>query len=257
MSAPELRTLTVMQWPADPASYTKAWSTLGEHVAKEQSDFILFPELPFGDWLAGSQDVSDARWDESIEEHRQWIERFGELGVPRIAGTLPNRRDGKRVNTGFLWKEGSLHEVHDKYYLPDEEGFWEATWYERGDGSFDLTEKEGLPAGFLICTELWFFEQARHYGRSGANLVLCPRATPDGTRERWLIGAQTAAICSGSFCLGSNRGNHPDWAGTGWITGAEDGRLLGVTTDEEPFLSCTINLAEAQKAQSTYPRYVR
>jgi N-carbamoylputrescine amidase len=48
-----------------------------------------------------------------------------------------------------------------------------------------------------------------------------------------------------------------NWGGSGWIIEPEDGRLLGVTSPKQPFLTLDIDLSLAQTAKYTYPRYVR
>jgi N-carbamoylputrescine amidase len=42
----------------------------------------------------------------------------------------------------------------------------------------------------------------------------------------------------------------------GWIIGPESGDVLGVTSEGLPFLTLEIDLAAADLAKSTYPRYV-
>jgi hypothetical protein len=46
-----------------------------------------------------------------------------------------------------------------------------------------------------------------------------------------------------------------DLGGQGWAVGP-DGQVLGVTSRARPFLTVSIDLAEAERAKSTYPRYV-
>lgn len=51
-----------------------------------------------------------------------------ELAPAIVAGTRPVTRDGRRLNEGFVWTEdGGYVAAHSKYYVPDEEGYWEAT----------------------------------------------------------------------------------------------------------------------------------
>jgi N-carbamoylputrescine amidase len=67
-------------------------------------------------------------------------------------------------------------------------------------------------------------------------------------------------VVSGAYCLSSNfsgpAGHHGDWAGTGWIIEPEEGRVLGTTSCEVPFLTMDIDLDVAAAAKQTYPRYV-
>jgi N-carbamoylputrescine amidase len=72
-----------------------------------------------------------------------------------VLGSRPVIREGKRLNEAFCWAEGEGHRtIHDKYYLPNEEDFWEAEWYNRSDGGFVPIECKGAIIGFQICTEL-------------------------------------------------------------------------------------------------------
>jgi N-carbamoylputrescine amidase len=144
--------------------------------------------------------------------------------------------------------------------LPEEDGFWEASWYERGDGAFELADAGGARVGFQICTELWMLDESRKYGRAGADIIAAPRCTPESTVERWLVAGRAAAMLAGAFCLSSNhagmsRGGFK-FGGAGWIIDPE-GAVLAVTSQAEPVITRDIDLAAARAAKSTYPRYVR
>jgi len=81
--------------------------------------------------------------------------------------------------------------VHHKCYLPNEEGYYEATWYDRYPiKQFEVfqVQKEKVTCGMQICTDLWFMENPRHFARKKAHLILNPRATPPSTLEKWLVG---------------------------------------------------------------------
>jgi len=113
--------------------------------------------------------------------------------------------------------------------------------------------------GILVCTDLWFFEWARHYARSGVDLLCLPRATPYDSLARWLAGGQVAATCSGAYCMSSNQWNPSgagiDCGGLGWVVDP-DGNVLATTSAEEPFVTVEVDLDIARQAKSTYPRYV-
>lgn len=231
------------------------------HLAENKSDFLLLPEMSLYEWLPGSPTADGKEWDKSVCSHDTWIERFAEFNVPFIAGTRPVLENDIPYNEGFVWskKQGYLG-VHKKYYLPDENGFWENTWYKRGDGNFTTVRISGMNIGFLICTELWFSQHAREYAKQGIHLLLCPRATPSTSSGTWLAGGRAAANVSGAFCLSSNfsgkNTSSIDFGGTGWIIEPEEGNVLGKTDQKEPFVTIRIDLAVAEKAKSTYPRYV-
>ena len=144
--------------------------------------------------------------------------------------------------------------------MPNEEGYWEASWYERGDGDFEPIQAGSALLGFVICTDIWFFQHSRSYGKKGVHLIACPRATPRSTLDKWLVGGRATAVVSGAFVLSSNRvsreGEEADLGGQGWILGP-NGKVLGLTSDERPFLTLELDLKKADLAKQTYPRYVR
>jgi N-carbamoylputrescine amidase len=109
--------------------------------------------------------------------------------------------------------------------------------------------------GFLVCSELWFFERARQLGDAGAELVLTPRRTGTGSRDKWLLAGRAAAISAGAYSCSSNAIGGPDFGGLGWIVDP-DGRVLGTTSAERPFLTLDLDLSLARTAKSTYPRNV-
>jgi N-carbamoylputrescine amidase len=215
--------------------------------------------MPFSRWLAATRNVEPSEWDAAVAAHDAWTDRFSELSGAAVAGSSPVVRDGRRLNEAFVWAGGDHRGAHDKYYLPDEDFYWESTWYERGDGNFDVVDVRGETAGFLVCSELWFPDRAREYGRAGASIILAPRATPGSSRERWLVAGRHVAISAGAYCLSSNRsGNDPSglaWAGLGWVIDTE-GTVVAETTEDRPFATVEIDLRVAAEARSTYPRYI-
>lgn len=252
--------VTVCEFQDDPDGFAQDWVQLVAHVKAKASNVVLLPEMPFYPWFARTQFFDPAVWQETVNAHDVWQKRFNELAPTIILGSRPVNDGNSRLNEGFVWEQGSGYlAAHRKYYLPDEEGYWEASWYHRGDGDFTSTERSSLRIGFLICTELWFMERARLYGKAGVHLIVNPRATGRGTVEKWLTCGRTAAIVSGAFALSSNRVSSerqsPEFGGQGWIIGP-DGQVLGLTSRARPFVTVEIDMSEAERAKGTYPRYV-
>jgi N-carbamoylputrescine amidase len=253
--------VTVCELPTDWTDSEKEWELLVDHVGREHSDLVVLPEMCFYPWVPRTRHVDPERWQSAVESHDRWIKRFFEIPAPILIGSRPVVRKGLRHNEGFVWEKGSGYKpVHVKHFLPNEEGFWEAAWYQRGPRDFSLVSVKGARIGFLICTELWFNAHAREYMKQGIHLLACPRATPMASVDRWVAGGRTAAVVSGAFCLSSNF-NGPnvegiDFGGKGWIIEPEGGDVLGVTSQEKPFLTLEIDLQRAETAKTTYPRYV-
>jgi N-carbamoylputrescine amidase len=123
-------------------------------------------------------------------------------------GSRAVNENGKRVNEAFVWtREGGVVSCpHTKQHIPQSDGFYEQTWTEQGQKQFEVTEVAGLRIGFMICTDIMFPEHAREYGRQGANLIVCPRATPPQAVELFRSGMHMAANVSGCYVATSNRG---------------------------------------------------
>jgi len=253
--------VTVCELPNTWINSEKELEKLNLHLESEKSDLLLLPEMPFYSWLAGKKEPDTEAWKKAVEGHNIWMKRLAEFNVPAIASSRPVLKDNTPLNEAFIWtREEGIKKVHEKYYLPDEEGFWESSWYRRGNGDFSLAKINGIKIGFLICTEIWFNHHAREYSKMGIHLLLCPRAVGSLTTGTWLAGGRAAANVSGAYCLSSNFNgpNTPsmNFGGTGWIIEPEDGNVMGTTFEKEPFLTMEIDISLAENAKKTYPRYV-
>jgi N-carbamoylputrescine amidase len=252
--------VTVCQMRDDRDAFDADWAALCAHTRREGSDLVLLPEMPFARWFAVVRAFDAAAWRDALDAHRRWEGRIGELGAPFVIATRPVARGVTRVNEAFLVTHAGSRGLHDKRYLPDEEGYWEASWYQAGNGVFDPAELAPARLGVQICTEMWFLDVSRNYGLRGVELIVVPRATPATSRERWLVGGRAAAIVSGAFCLSSNRSGvssaGDEFAGLGWIIDP-DGDVMAATSDREPFVTRDLDLQYAAAAKTTYPRYVR
>lgn len=251
--------ITVCQLHDDPVRFENEWQLLAAHVKANQSDLVLLPEMPFSPWLSETQSVDVEAWNQAVVLHDQWMERLPELGARFILGSRPVNQGDRRLNLGFVW-DGNFWGFHAKYYLPNEPGFWEATWYDRGVKEFPVLQCGDLRVGFMICTELWFTEHARRYGKDGAHLIVNPRVTEYATVDKWLACGRTVSVVSGAYSASSNRyGEHPGgkvhFGGHGWVTGPNS-EILVTTSDDAPFATVTIDLAYAESAKHTYPRDV-
>ena len=251
---------TVCELRNAPEDFAGDWERLVAHIKAERSALVVLPEMAFAPWFAVTRRFDPLVWFTAMTAHNSWMQMLAEVAPAALIGTRPIGADGARFNQGFLWTadKGYLP-VHEKYYLPNEDGFWEASWYGRGEREFTPFAWNQARLGMLICTELWFMEHARAYGQDGVHLLVVPRATGHATLDKWLAGGRAAAVVSGAFTLSSNSTSRPndiaDLGGQGWIVGP-DGQVLAVTSPDQPFATVELDLAEAERAKQTYPRYV-
>ena len=245
-------TVTVCELPDDPAAFADARVALQDHVIDSSTDRRVLNESPFDAWFAREPEFEASTWRRAVERHRRGVEdlRF----ECTVIATMPVDHEGRRHQRSFSWSPASrLEPWRFKSYLPDELDVWEASWYEPVSDEPDLRQLTGAQVGVLVCSELWKFERAGRMGRLGAQLIATPRATGTDSVDKWLTGGRAAAISAGAFSLSSNLAGGP-FGGHGWII-SPDGEILAETDEGSPFATVTIDLADADRAKATYPRY--
>lgn len=246
--------------PDDPVTFAKQWPDFIAHVRAQGPDLVVLPEMPFVGWFGVMPRFKRDVWADGIASHDQWRERLEELGDVVVCGSRPvDSPDGPR-NVAFLHTtHGGLDLIHAQAYLPDEEGFWEASWYQPGEPDFAPVTVRGASLGFLVCSELWALDWAIRLGRPGVDALITPRLTGKATRGKWLVAGRAAAIVAGAYSLSSNRADDPDsmrhFGGQGWVIDP-DGDVLALTEANNPYVTTDIDLDWARAAKSTYPRYL-
>jgi N-carbamoylputrescine amidase len=253
--------VTVCELNPDPRYFEQDWDHLTAHVKANESQLLLLPEMIFSPWFADSPHFDQETWQEAVDAQKSWEDRLWDLQPSVVLGSRPVNRGDRRLNEAYVWSaETGFRPAHAKAYLPDEDGYWEASWYQTGNGEFNPVEVRGMLIGFMICTDLWFFEHARAFGKQKVQLIACPRATPRETLDKWLAGGQAAAVVSGAYCLSSNHVSHREgrlaMGGQGWVVGP-DAEILGVTSQDQKFVTVDIDPQKADRAKKTYPRYVK
>ena len=195
----------------------------------------------------------------SIQAHGTSLAAIGDLPAA-VVSSRPVRAGDRLANEAFLMAEGEYQALHHKHYFPQEPGYFEASWFRPTRPGFDVGEYRGLRIGVLLCTELMFTEWARHYRRQGAQVIVVPRAS-GSTTIHWDAAARMAAIVSGCYVLSSNRfsraaGAEPQFGGRGFAY-SPAGKLIGETSESQPFFCVNIDKALVADAQRSYPCYVR
>lgn len=252
--------VTVCELASAAHQFLPQWQDLLAYVKETQSELLVLPEMPFYPWLCGSEQYSAEQWQAAELAHHSYLAQLLDLPCAVVA-SRPVTEESGRYNRGFLSENAAYTEVHSKYYLPDEVGFWEASWYQPGDGKFKTFDTAQAKCGMLICTDIWFLERARQYGRAGAQLIVNPRANYPGAQDQamWQIATQAAAFSSGAWVLTSNL-LPPDadenTCAQGWIV-SPDGEVVAQTCIDQPFVTYDLDLNAALEARRRYPCYVK
>jgi predicted amidohydrolase len=255
--------VTVCEMRGDENDFIVDWNELVIHLDRNKPDLLLLPEMPFGKWIAFEKDVDKESKIKSVEEHEKWITKMEQLNARYIVYSKPVIAGDKFFNTAFVFEKGKGHfKIHTKSFFPEEPFFWEERWFDpEEEKTFELLEIGGIKIGVLLCTEMWFTDYARHYGKQGIDILLCPRATGMTSVDRWIRCGQTLATLSGAYCLSANRCGRGDhgfhWGGSGWIAEPVSGNLFCITTPREKFVTMEIDIAKSRAAKKEYPLYVK
>lgn len=245
--------LTVCELPDNPAAMDAAWDHLEYTLKAEPTDVLVLPEFA-GVGSFWTRPVFDTpAWREAIAIQEQLPEHLARLAARRILGSRIVEVDGRRLNQSFLWtpSEG-LQPGRAKAWMPQEEGAWEETWFDRGDPLVEPTVHKGLSFATLMCTEVLVSQAPWPLGHAGVQLIAVPRAT--GGHRRWEVATQMAAILSGAFVASANR-RGDDFAGGSWIVDP-DGSELVRTDAHRPVVTIEVDPAQARAARGTFPRNV-
>ena len=255
--------VTVCELSDNESNFIDDWNNLKVHLNQNRPNLLLLPELPFCKWIAAENEVSESAKMQSVQKHEKWLTEIEKLSVQYVVYSKPVIIGNKFFNTAFIYEKGLGHrKIHTKSFFPQEPYFWEETWYDAEEPkTFETIETGDIKIAVLLCTEMWFTRYARAYGKQGADILLCPRATGAESVRQWIRCGQTLSVISGAYCLSSNRSGEGDtgfqWGGKGWVTSPCDGDLLGITSADKKFLTIKIDLEKSRGAKTGYPLYVK
>ncbi len=148
-------------------------------VSGYRSDFALFPELFNAPLMAEYNHLSEA---EAIRELAKYTEsivrRFSELSISYniniITGSMPELKDGKLYNVGYLCKRGGAVERYEKIHVtPDEAKVWGMV----GGNKLQSFDTDCGKIGILICYDSEFPELSRLLADDGMDILFVPFLT--------------------------------------------------------------------------------
>jgi predicted amidohydrolase len=234
------------------------WGDFERAIRAAEPDLLLMNEMPFGHWLAQDDKYDPLLANASLAVHRHGLSALRRLGVRMVLSSQPVETKNCLANEAFALVNGVYLFGHQKHYFPNEDGYYEKTWFQTEITGFDVIDIANIRCGFLICTELFFNEWARHYRRLGASLIAVPRAS-GMSYERWRIAATMAALVSGCYVVTSNRAgkslNGQQFGGRGFAV-APDGTLIAETSEDTPISTFELDEEWSARQRTMYPCYV-
>jgi N-carbamoylputrescine amidase len=250
--------IAYVQWPEHLLPHGATWDLICRTVDAADADILITNEMPFGVWLAESPAFDADRAQRSIELHDEALDALRGLNVGAVVSSRPVAVGDRLANEAFVLEGAQYRAIHHKQYFPQEKGFFEQAWFVAQQKGFECVRIGAVRVGVMLCTELYFNEHARHYGRLGADLIVTPRAS--GTSHHyWKAAGAMAAIVSGAYWISSNRhgpAEHGQVFGGAGLAMSPEGVLSGQTTDDANLMVATIDLDLTRQQKSQYPCYV-
>jgi predicted amidohydrolase len=137
-------------------------------------------------------------------------------GVVLVGGSVFEKAGDKYFNTSVVFgPDGSRLGVYRKTHIPQDEGFWEHSYFSPGDTGIKVFDTPAGKLGVQICYDQWFPEAARLAVLQGAELLVYPTAIGDvddlqgdeegNWREMWTAAQVGHAACNNVFVAAANR----------------------------------------------------
>jgi N-carbamoylputrescine amidase len=223
------------------------------------AELAVLPELPLDPWFPCSRTVSEA--DAEPPEgprHRALAAAAATAGIAVLgSAVVRDPGTGRRHHTALLLsRDGRLLGAHRKAHVPQEEGYWEANHYDPGDEPPTVIAALDMPLGIQLCSDVQRPAGTNTLAALGAEAVLCPRCTPEGSYPRWRLVLQANAVTSAAYVISINRPRPEGGVPIGGpsLVVAPDGAVLVETAD--PLAVVSLDRSVVQRARLDYPGYL-
>ena len=148
-------------------------------VSGYRSDFALFPEFFNAPLMAENNHLSEPEAIRELAKHTDTIvQKFSELAISYniniITGSMPEMRDGKLYNVGYLCKRDGNRERYEKLHVTPDEA---KVWGMQGGDQLKTFETDCGKIGVLICYDSEFPELARLLADEGMDILFIPFLT--------------------------------------------------------------------------------
>lgn len=148
-------------------------------VAGYRSDFALFPEFFNAPLMAKDNHLSTPDAIRELAKHTDLIvKKFSEFSISYniniISGSLPEMRDGKLYNVGYLCRRDGTVERYEKLHVTPDEA---KVWGMQGGSSLKTFDTDCGKIGVLICYDSEFPELSRLLADEGMDILFVPFLT--------------------------------------------------------------------------------
>jgi predicted amidohydrolase len=233
---------------------------LAEAIAQSAS-LLVFPELSLTGYFLKDQ-VPSAALARDADAFRLFRERSRRIAI--VVGFVEEGPDHRFYNAAAYFEGGEIRHVHRKVYLPTYGIFDEARYLAAGDRirAFDTTLGR---MAILICEDLWHPVAPALAAWDGAELLLCPSASPGrgqgpegpfGNAATWERTIRTWGDLLTGFVAYGNRVGYEDgacfWGGSE-LVGPDGTTIAKAPYLEEHLLVADLDPGALRRARVSNP----
>lgn len=175
--------LGLVQWQMRPYKDIKELMQQVEYfvdtLSGYRSDFALFPEFFNAPLMAKYNHLSEPEAIRKLAEYTdEIVTKFSELAISYniniISGSMPEMKDGKLFNVGYLCKrDGTLDRYEKIHVTPDEA----KVWGMQVGKELKVFDTDCGKIGILICYDSEFPELSRLLAEEGMKILFVPYLT--------------------------------------------------------------------------------
>ncbi len=148
-------------------------------VAGYRSDFALFPEFFNAPLMAKDNHLKTPDAIRGLAKHTQAIvDKFSEFSITYniniISGSMPEMRDGRLYNVGYLCRRDGTVDRYEKLHVTPDEA---KVWGMQGGNQIKAFDTDCGKIGVLICYDSEFPELSRLLADEGMDILFVPFLT--------------------------------------------------------------------------------
>jgi predicted amidohydrolase len=175
--------LGLIQWQMRPYPDIDSLLQQAEYfidaVSGYRSDFAVFPEFFNAPLMAKDNHLGEAEAIRELAKHTEnLVQKFSNFSISYniniIAGSMPEVKQGKLFNVGYLCKRDGTIERYEKLHVtPDESKVWGL----QGGQQLKSFDTDCGKVGVLICYDVEFPELGRLLADQGMDILFVPFLT--------------------------------------------------------------------------------
>ena len=148
-------------------------------VSGYRSDFALFPEFFNAPLMAENNHLPESQAIRELARHTgDIVKKFSEFSISYniniITGSMPEMKDGKLVNAGYLCRRDGSTERYEKIHVTPDEA---KVWGMQGGDELRTFDTDCGKIGVLICYDSEFPELSRLLADEGMDILFVPFLT--------------------------------------------------------------------------------